>query len=189
MRKLCLQLGTPFRPARDFLRTLGCEQTGAELFEFALVVPILLTLLLGVIWIGRAYNVYETITRAAREGARYAVLPSSVANSNTYTDSYTTPGSCLSNPTTIFTNYVSPALSASSLDPSKVAGYCEQAVVINPDTDSSVAQCGIEISFQYPVKMAIPFTSLSATTFNISTSVQMRMENQSTTLSGTPTCP
>ena len=68
------------------LRRARDEERGAELFEFALVVPVLLALLLGVFWMGRAYNVYETITRAAREGVRYAVLPSSMAQGNTFPD-------------------------------------------------------------------------------------------------------
>jgi Flp pilus assembly protein TadG len=58
------------------------EESGAELVEAAFVIPILLMLLLGIVWIGRAYNVYETITRAAREGDRYAVLPSCMSCSD-----------------------------------------------------------------------------------------------------------
>ena len=160
------------------------EQDGTEIFEFALVAPLVLMLLFGIFWISRAFNVYETITRAAREGARYAVLPSSVASNNALKESYTTAGTssspaCLSNPTYEFTNYVSPALSASSLDPGGVQNFCQQAVVLDPNTDASVQQCGVQISFQYPVKLLIPFTTLDFTTINISTSVQMRMENQS----------
>ena len=47
-------------------------ERGAELVEMAFALPILLTLLLGIIWFARAYNIYETMTRAAREGARVA---------------------------------------------------------------------------------------------------------------------
>ena len=41
-------------------------QTGAELVEMAFVLPILLMLLLGIFYFARAYNIYETMTRAAR---------------------------------------------------------------------------------------------------------------------------
>ena len=175
------------RTSRSWSR-LG-DPSGAEIFEFALVAPLLLTLLLGIVWLGRAYNVYQTITRAAREGARYAVLPSCATCGNNYLDSYSSTNTCLANPTNIFTNYVSPSLSASALDPSKVSNYCQEAAILNSSSDSTVQQCGVVISFKYPVKLAIPFTSLNATTVNITTQVQMRMENQSVDSSGNPTCP
>ena len=179
------------------LRRKWKEDSGAELVEAAFVLPVLLMLLLGIVWLGRAYNVYETISRAAREGVRYAVLPSCATCSpaNTMSESYTSAGTatspaCIGNPTNEFTNYVSPSLLASGLDPSYVQNFCQQAVVINPTSDASSQQCGVQISFQYPVQLAIPFTSLNATSFNISTSVTMRMENQPIDpVDGTPSCP
>lgn len=176
------------------------EDSGAELVEAAFVLPLLLMLLMGIFWLARAYNVYETITRAAREGARYAVLPSCATcnPANQMTESYTSAGTtsspaCLSNPTYEFTNYVAPSLIASHLDPSNTVvqqTYCQQAVVMNPTSDSSSQQCGIEVSFKYPIQLAIPFTSLNASTINIPTSVTMRMENQPVDGStGLPTCP
>ena len=176
------------------------EDSGAELVEAAFVLPLLLMLVLGIFWVGRAYDVYETITRAAREGARYAVLPSCATCSpaNQLTETYTAAGTtkspaCLSGTTYEFTNYVAPSLLASHLDPTnKVVQqtYCQQAVVMNPTSDPSSQQCGIEVSFQYPLRMAIPFTSLSASTIDIPTSVTMRMENQPVDGStGLPTCP
>lgn len=47
----------------------GVDQ-GAAAVEFALLVPLLLLILLGVIDFGRAFNIQETLTQAAREGAR-----------------------------------------------------------------------------------------------------------------------
>lgn len=181
------------------LRRWG-EESGAELVEAALVIPMLLMLLLGTVWLGRAYNVYETITRAAREGARYAVLPSCATcnPANQMMETYTSAGTtsspaCLSSPTYEFTNYVAPSLRASHLDPNNTVvqqTFCQQAVVMNPTSDSSSQQCGIQVSFKYPLRMAIPFTSINATTINIPTSVTMRMENQPVDGStGQPTCP
>ena len=43
---------------------------GAAAVEFALVVPILLAIVLGIIEFGRAYNVQISLTHAARETAR-----------------------------------------------------------------------------------------------------------------------
>jgi len=56
------------------LRRLGCDQ-GAELIEFALVFPLLLLVLFGIMDFGMLFQRYETVTNAAREGARVAVLP------------------------------------------------------------------------------------------------------------------
>ena len=49
-------------------------RAGQALVEFALVAPILLLLLLGIVDFARAWNVYEVLTDAAREGAREAVV-------------------------------------------------------------------------------------------------------------------
>ena len=51
------------------------ETRGAEIAEAAIVLPLMFMLLLGIYWWGRAYNIYGTITHAAREGARAATAP------------------------------------------------------------------------------------------------------------------
>ncbi len=61
--------GTPVRRARR-----GDRRRGQALVEFALVVPILLMLILGLVDFARAWNVFQVITDAAREGARTAVV-------------------------------------------------------------------------------------------------------------------
>lgn len=50
------------------------DETGGALVEFALVVPLLLALLMGIFEFGRAWNIYQVITDASREGARQAVV-------------------------------------------------------------------------------------------------------------------
>jgi Flp pilus assembly protein TadG len=47
---------------------------GQALVEFALLVPIFLLLVMGVVEFGRAWNSYQVVTDAAREGARTAVI-------------------------------------------------------------------------------------------------------------------
>jgi len=169
------------------------NQAGAEILEFAFAAPVLLTLMLGIMWLGRAYNVYEAITQAAREGARYAVLPSCATCGNTMVDTYASKDTCLGTSSNVFSNTsygVTRWLTAANLNPASVASYCQAAVWLNPNTDASVHQCGVEISFTYPVPVAIPFTTLKATTINIPTRAQMRMENQSpSSIDGSPVCP
>jgi Flp pilus assembly protein TadG len=53
----------------------GRSETGAELVEFALVFPLLLLVVLGIIDFGFLFQKYEVVTNAAREGARIATLP------------------------------------------------------------------------------------------------------------------
>lgn len=48
----------------------GHGERGAAAVEFALVLPILVLLLFGIVEFGRGYNAKVTLTHAAREGAR-----------------------------------------------------------------------------------------------------------------------
>ena len=51
------------------------SQAGAELVEFALVLPILLLVFGGIVDFGLLLQRQQVVTNAAREGARLAVLP------------------------------------------------------------------------------------------------------------------
>lgn len=51
------------------------SERGAELIEFALIFPILLLVVVGIIDFGFLFQRYEVLTNATREGARMAVLP------------------------------------------------------------------------------------------------------------------
>jgi Flp pilus assembly protein TadG len=50
---------------------------GAALIEVALTLPLLLLVSVGIFEFGRAYQTWQVLTNAAREGARMAVLPDS----------------------------------------------------------------------------------------------------------------
>src|SRR3712207_104148 len=51
------------------------SQRGAALVETALTVPLILLVTVGIFEFGRAYQTWQVLTNAAREGARVAVLP------------------------------------------------------------------------------------------------------------------
>jgi Flp pilus assembly protein TadG len=51
------------------------RQDGTALIETAFTLPILLFISISVIEFGRAYQAFQVVTNAAREGARIAVLP------------------------------------------------------------------------------------------------------------------
>jgi Flp pilus assembly protein TadG len=56
---------------------------GAVAIEFALLLPVLLLLLFGIIDFGRALNASITLTQAAREGARFAAVADAIGLPNT----------------------------------------------------------------------------------------------------------
>jgi len=66
-------------------RRIGMKRrrSGQALVEFALIIPAFLMLVLGVVEFGRAWQVYQTLTDAARDATRVAVL----ARSTTTVDS------------------------------------------------------------------------------------------------------
>lgn len=51
------------------------SERGAELVEFAIVMPVLVVMLTGIVDFALLLHSYEVTTNAAREGARLAVLP------------------------------------------------------------------------------------------------------------------
>ena len=59
---------------RRLSRVQGRSQNGQAIVEFALVLPILMAILLGIIQFGILYNNYVTLTDAARAGARKAAV-------------------------------------------------------------------------------------------------------------------
>jgi Flp pilus assembly protein TadG len=50
------------------------DDRGAAAVEFALVLPLLVLLIVGMIQFGFVFNAYITVTHAAREGARMAAV-------------------------------------------------------------------------------------------------------------------
>jgi hypothetical protein len=168
---------------------------GAEIAEAALVLPIVFMFVMGIVWFGRAFNIYSTITQAAERGAVTAARPAC--------------GTC-SAPTGSWNNFPGDAavdnavigvMKASSLDPSQImagppptyvscpapapATDCPhttasgitvcRSVVLNSTTNPP--QCGTVVSFQYPFKFFLPFTSLNMQQINLAAAAQSRMEN------------
>jgi Flp pilus assembly protein TadG len=165
LKRLSVLLVTKFR-----------QESGAELVEAAAVIPILLMLLLGIVTFGRAWDVYQTITRAAREGAREAVLTPCA-------DSTYCSGATAYDATAIWTNFIDPVLESANLVqsgttgvPTNVTNASITYVPLDPnDTPPSV--CGVQVAFEYPYTFLLPFTSINLSTISLSTKVQMRLES------------
>jgi Flp pilus assembly protein TadG len=56
----------------------AAEDSGQALVELALALPLLLLILVGIFEFGRAYSIKQSIVNAAREGARTAVVQTTV---------------------------------------------------------------------------------------------------------------
>lgn len=170
-RELCQYVSTRLRHICVQAVTNWREDSGAELLEAALVIPVLLMLLMAIVSFGGAYSAYQTMTRAAREGARELVLtPCAIYPNCPGSNAVYTAGD-------IYTDFVEPALENASLNPQKVANYSTTYVFLDPN-DPTPDICGVQISFDYPYKLSIPFTTLNLSTITLKTKVQMRLENQ-----------
>jgi Flp pilus assembly protein TadG len=66
------------------------EDSGQSLVEFAMLAPLFLFLLIGMFEFGRAWNIYQVVVNAAREGGRVAALPIGFANADSVTTRVTT---------------------------------------------------------------------------------------------------
>ncbi len=76
---------------------LDPRNEGQALVEFALIIPILLVIVMGILDFARAYNVNQVVTNSSREGARVAILSASTGTNvtttvNTYIASANLPG-------------------------------------------------------------------------------------------------
>jgi hypothetical protein len=163
---------------------------GAEIAEVALVLPLVFMLLLGIVWFGRAFNIYSTITQAAQQGAIAAARASCATCGNDFA----------TNPEVH--NAVDAVLLASNLDPNQIkasarpgllpcpppapSGGCTggpkiwvcRTVQLNPPGGSGQPlQCGSVVSFEYPFQFYLPFTSLNQQQIVMSAQAQSRMEN------------
>lgn len=168
---------------------------GAEIAEAALVLPVVFMLLFGIVWFGRAFNIYSTIQQAAQQGAITAARSSCAT--------------CGNNPAPDVDGAITAVMRASNLEPSQIlpgqpptcgaqpctasacpppwppapsTGSCSSAAQIwvcrNVQLNASTGQptqCGSVVSFQYPFPLHLPFTSLKGIT--LSAQAQSRMED------------
>jgi Flp pilus assembly protein TadG len=59
----------------QWMRRWRRDDRGTALIEMAFTLPLLLLISVGIIEFGRAFQTWQILTNAAREGARVAVLP------------------------------------------------------------------------------------------------------------------
>jgi len=136
------------------------DTRGAVLVEFALVLPVMLVIFAGIFDFGMAFQRYQTVTNAAREGARMAILPGyTTADVQNRVSDYLAAGGVSGTPTT-------------TVDP----------VTITPETGASFSAKQVTVKVDYVFSILGPIATLVGGRFGTislgSTSV-MRVEVQS----------
>ena len=163
---------------------------GAEIAEAALVLPLVFMLLLGIIWFGRAFNIYATIQQAAQQGAIVAARSSCATCGNAQAADSAVTGvvEAIMNSSNLDTSQIiantpsTPNLCASpypagscTTEPDNVT-VCRN-VQLNPPATTQPVQCGTAVMFQYPFAFNFPGTSLNMQKIILSAQAQSRMEN------------
>ena len=177
--------------ARNTFRRLAGETSGAEIAEAAAVLPIMFMMLLGIFWFGQAFSIYGTITRAAQDGARAAVAPycatcntlnTSSQNAFNAVQSALTAAHLNSSQIIPLTSWTPPApvdcTSGSVVSCTSTNNVCVQNHIKLSQTSGTGAVCGVSVSFAYPYRFWLPFTSLNQQSIQLQAVAQVRMEAQ-----------
>jgi Flp pilus assembly protein TadG len=132
--------------------------------EFAVVLPLLMTIVMGIIECGRLMSAEEILINASREGARLAVLGGSTMGTSTSTGPYEV-------------NY----RVRQSLDGAAVSSAC--ATITVTDLDRSITDLpDADVGDRIQVSVSIPFAAVAWCTpwffggANLSTNCIMRKE-------------
>ncbi len=116
------------------------QQGGQALLEAALTLPIMLLIAVGIFEFGRAYQTWEVLTNAAREGARISVLP----------------GSNVDTVTTVVRNY---------MQGGRLGKYATAQVVVNRAASITIGATAVpasQVTINYPFEFMVlkPVASL-----------------------------
>lgn len=177
--------------------TLGNTEA-AEIAEAAVVLPLLMMLLFGIIWFGRVFNIWSTMQQAAQQGAIIAARGS--CETTVCGNVFPSDGSVTGPPGTV-AFAVATVMNASSIDPTKIVPFsppsvsclnpptpaqcttasqitiCRQVLLNPPASATQIPQCGVVVSFQYQYEFYLPGTSLNMKEITLSAEAQSRMEN------------
>jgi hypothetical protein len=170
------------------MRKLGRDD-GTEILEAAVVLPVAFMFLLGIVWFGRAFQIYSTITQAAQRGAVMAARPTCATCGNSFpsdgqvdsavysvTDASNLDRSLIkpNAPSNLPPSCPFPAPPAACTSIVSPITICRSVFLNSPSTP---AQCGVIVSFKYPFQFYFPFTSLNMQRITLTAQAQSRMEN------------
>jgi len=168
------------------------SDTGSEVAEAAVVLPLMFTMFLGIFWFGQAFSIYGTAARAAHEAALSAAestcttcaagsVPITNAE-NTITNVLTTAGLRTNNlrvpkttPNLLSCQGGSKAVACQS---NKLNVCVQTNVQLSSIGGGAVGVCGISVSFTYQYQMWLPFTSLNNQAIQIRAAAQAPLESR-----------
>ena len=110
------------------------SERGAELLEFAFVLPVMMLVLAGILDMGFLFKNYEVVTNAAREGARMAALPGRVdADVRSRVNAYLAAGGLTATATTTINDVVLNIAPGVSIDGVRVVvSYPHSFMILGP---------------------------------------------------------
>lgn len=120
------------------------QDRGAQIAEFAAVVPMLVMMIFGILWFGRALSIYTTVNHAARAAAEAAALPNCATCS---------PANTFPSQATIKSNVVDPIFLAAHLDPSDSVLTFTLTPQQPMDSSSTVLGPLVTMTYPYTFKM------------------------------------
>jgi Flp pilus assembly protein TadG len=123
------------------------SQRGSALVEAAIALPVFFLMLTGIIEFGRAFNVYQVMTDAAREGARLAVAP--IAGSQVRPDD------------TQVREEVYRFLDSAAISRSSTTVEVTQSTAIMNDVDTTFTEVTVENQYEF---LFMPLPSVRLTT-------------------------
>jgi Flp pilus assembly protein TadG len=154
-----------FRTRRD---ATSIRRRGAVLVEAALVLPVVLLLILGVMEYGRFLMTLHLFNNAAREGCRYAV---------THTQPVVLGGVTYGNATSDVTNVVTQMLAGQTLANQSIQVYGSDTLGNNTGTWNSVsAEQSVTVQITGNYQVTVPTLLGLSSTIPVNIKVAMRVE-------------
>ena len=149
-------------------RSRVAGERGSALIEAALTIPLILLISVAIFEFGRAFETWQVMTNAAREGARVAVLPSSTT----------------AQVTSRVQDYLKVGLTDSEVAKVSIAVQPGQAIPLS--ADGTVTASGTRVLLTYPfnfmvlnpVAQLVVNGSTLGTPITLTTSAVMRNESQ-----------
>ncbi len=143
---------------------------GAQIAEFAAVVPMLIMMIFGILWFGRAFSIYTTVNHAVRAAAEAAALHAPATSGNTASEE-----------DTIKSQIVDPILLAAHLDPSQEVFHVDPINVTLP-SGPLITVYNARLSYPYNFKLngltcCPPALTPITLSINISAQAQSKEEN------------
>jgi hypothetical protein len=136
---------------------LVVDGEGAQLLEFALVLPFILVMAIGIVDFSRAYTVKQKLNNAARDGARVAAGESSAfIDLSAGKGGNCSGGKCVQTITDVIANY----LTSANVGPCVVGTASTSGAFETWTVSSSTTGCG---TFQIKIERFFTFTNASGT--------------------------